>query len=106
MTFPPGPQIPALVGTFRLIKHPYELFEQCYRDYGDIFTLRLLRLRTAVFLADPEAIKEVFTSLAKKFNAGEINWFLEPFLGEKSLLLLDEPEHHRQRKLIMPAFHG
>src|SRR5262249_23755651 len=66
----------------------------------------LLRLGPTVFLADPDVIKEVFTSLSKKFNAGETSSFLEPFLGKNSLILLDGQEHLRQRKLLLPAFHG
>jgi cytochrome P450 family 135 len=31
---------------------------------------------------------------------------LEPIMGRNSVLLLDEPEHMRQRKLMLPSFHG
>jgi cytochrome P450 family 135 len=31
---------------------------------------------------------------------------LKPLLGERSVLTLDEPEHMRQRKLLLPPFHG
>lgn len=39
-------------------------------------------------------------------HAGEANAVLHPFLGRHSLLLLDGPEHLRQRKMMLPAFHG
>jgi cytochrome P450 len=39
--------------------------------------------------------------------AGEANAaILEPVVGPHSVLVLDGPEHLRQRKLILPAFHG
>ncbi|MEW6734148.1 MAG: cytochrome P450 [Acidobacteriota bacterium] len=110
---PPGPLLPPFIATYRLIKHPYELMQTCYQRYGDIFTIKLyrdsktiLQGQPTVFLADPEAVKDVFTRLAKKFQAGETNRFLEPFLGENSLLLIDGSKHNRQRRLILPAFHG
>lgn len=106
MSLPAGPSIPELVATYRFIKKPYQLMDQCYREYGDIFSLKLLRLGQAVFIADPDVIRDIFTKHVKKFNAGETSSFLEPFLGEHSLLLLDGPEHARQRRLIAPAFHG
>ena len=31
---------------------------------------------------------------------------LEPIVGGNSVLLLDEDAHMRQRKLMLPAFHG
>jgi cytochrome P450 family 110 len=106
MGLPDGPNISAPVASYMLIKRPYELLERCYREYGDIFSLKLFRLGRAVFLADPEAIRDVFTKLSRKFNTGETSFFLEPFLGKSSLLLLDGNEHARQRRLIAPAFHG
>ncbi len=62
-----------------------------------------------VALADPVDIKAVFTSERELFLAGEANAATAPFLrqlGEHSLLLLDGDEHLRQRRLMLPAFHG
>src|SRR5215470_16036272 len=106
MSLPPGPKLLPIIGSYRLIKRPYELLESCYKEHGDTFTVPLTRLGNVVFLADPDAVKDVFTHLAKKFISGRANSFLSPFLGEYSLILLDGPEHGRQRKLILPAFQG
>lgn len=106
MTLPPGPHIPTIVSTYRLIKHPYRFLLNCHRKYGDIFTVPMVRFNQIVYLADPDLVKEIFTVQAKKLTSGESTSFLEPFLGENSLLLLDGHEHTRQRKLLMPAFHG
>src|SRR5690606_34074298 len=38
--------------------------------------------------------------------AGEANSFLTPVLGPNSVLVLDGPEHMRQRKLLLPPFRG
>jgi cytochrome P450 len=40
------------------------------------------------------------------FHAGEGNAILGPIMGEHSVLLVDEEQHRRVRKLLMPAFHG
>ena len=41
------------------------------------------------------------------FHVGGVrSRILSPLLGEHSLLLLDEDKHMRERKLMLPAFHG
>ena len=57
-------------------------------------------------LADPEAVKQVFTGDPRVFHAGEGNQILAPVLGENSVLVLDEKPHMSQRKLLLPPFHG
>jgi cytochrome P450 len=78
----------------------------CQDRYGDMFTLRIAYEGTWVILADPEAIKQVFTGDPKVFHAGEGNQILATVLGQNSVLVLDEKPHMRQRKLLLPPFHG
>ncbi|HKG04431.1 MAG TPA: cytochrome P450, partial [Conexibacter sp.] len=59
-----------------------------------------------VMLAHPDAIREVFTGDPALLHAGKANVVLRPFLGRASVLLLDGAEHLRQRKLMLPPFHG
>jgi cytochrome P450 len=39
-------------------------------------------------------------------HAGKVNRILRVLLGDSSVLLLDDDEHMRHRKLLMPSFHG
>jgi cytochrome P450 len=78
----------------------------CQDRYGDMFTLRIAYEGTWVILADPEAIKQVFTGDPRVFHAGEGNEILAPLLGRNSLLTLDEKRHMSQRRLLLPPFHG
>jgi cytochrome P450 len=71
-----------------------------------MFSYRLAHEGTWVFLSDPEDIKQVFTGDPRLLHAGEANIVLLPVLGEHSVLLLDEPAHMKERKLILPPFHG
>ena len=82
------------------------MLEDCQRRYGDMFTLRIAHEGTWVFLADPDAIKQVFTGDPRVLHAGEANVVLLPVLGHHSVLLLDEAAHMSQRKLMLPPFHG
>ena len=59
-----------------------------------------------VYVADPAAIKEVFTGDNAILHAGEANDILKPVMGPSSVLLTDDAEHLRSRKLMLPMFHG
>ena len=55
--------------------------------------MRIAQEGTWVFLADPDAVREVFTGDPAVFHAGEANRILRPWLGANSVLLLDERRH-------------
>jgi cytochrome P450 len=88
------------------IARPVPFLERCNRRYGEMFTVRF-PIGKIVFLSNPETIKEIFTGDPDVLHAGEANATpLEPLMGKNSVLLLDGPEHMRQRKLMLPSFHG
>jgi cytochrome P450 len=103
---PPGPTASRLRQTVRWIYRPGAMLEDCQRRYGDMFTLRIAHEGTWVFLAHPDMVKQVFTGDPRVLHAGEANIVVQPFLGDHSVLLLDEAAHMSQRKLMLPPFHG
>jgi len=98
--------MPSLVNGGLLLRRPIQLLERCHSRYGDIFTLRLPRFGPGCYVADPSAIRELFTGDQSDLLAGEANSFLAPVLGHSSLLVLDGPEHLRHRRLLLPPFQG
>jgi len=90
----------------RWVSRPVAVMEGCTRRYGETFTISLPSEGNVVFITDPEAVKEVFTGDPAVFHAGAANGVLEPLVGRHSVLLLDEATHLRQRKLLLPPFHG
>ena len=103
---PPGPRAPATVNTVRLARRPLESLLGWRKRYGDVFTVRYLIFGTGVYVADPGAIRELLTGDQSDLHAGEANAPLSPVLGSNSVLVLDGPEHLRQRKLLLPPFQG
>jgi cytochrome P450 len=85
---------------------PLPMLERARRRYGDTFTLRIPGEPPWVVLADPEDVKTVFRGDPRLLHAGAGNQILRPFLGDNSVLVLDEDEHLAQRKLLLPPFHG
>ncbi|HNG56003.1 MAG TPA: cytochrome P450 [Solirubrobacterales bacterium] len=82
-----------------------EIFDQSRARYGDAFGMNINRGKF-YFLAHPDQVKEVFTASPEVLHAGKGNEILATALGEHSVLLLDGSEHMRQRKLLLPSFHG
>jgi len=103
---PPGPPLPKPIQTAIWSRQARRLLYSCQDRYGDMFTIRVAYEGTWVMLADPAAIKQVFTGDPKVFHAGEGNQILATVLGQNSVLVLDEKPHMRQRKLLLPPFHG
>jgi hypothetical protein len=102
---PPGPSMSRGRQELAWIARPEWLMERAQRECGDLFTLRL-PFGHIVAVADPAAIKEIFTGDPAVLRAGAGNQPLEPVVGPESLLLLDGARHLRRRRLVLPPFHG
>lgn len=103
---PPGPRYPRALQTLGWNFRNQSFLERSRARYGDMFTLRIAAEGTWVMLAHPDHVKQVFTGDPAVFHAGEANTILLPLLGDHSVLLLDDEPHMRQRKLLLPPFHG
>ena len=103
---PPGPRQPAAVQTVAWWTRPVAFLERARARYGKRFTVRLLASPPFVMLSEPDQLKELFAAPPDVLHPGEGARILEPVVGQKSLILLDEAEHLEQRKLMLPAFHG
>lgn len=102
----PGPRTPRpwqAVGFF-MRSTPY--FARLHARYGDVFRVHVGDESPWVVLSNPAHVKQVFTGSPAIFHAGSANSVLLPFMGDNSVLLLDDAPHLRQRKLLLPAFHG
>ncbi|WP_341525444.1 cytochrome P450 [Nostoc sp. UHCC 0302] len=107
LQLPDGPQAHPWVQTFQWLSNPVEYMEACAKRYGDIFTLRIGPVfAPQVFISNPKAIQQIFSSDPKQLDSGESAGFKSPLLGQQSLLALEGKPHQRQRKLLTPPFHG
>jgi cytochrome P450 len=105
-TLPPGPRLPRAVQTAGFMLGGPRFLEACRRRYGDAVTFRTLFDSPFVMLFDPGLVKELFQGRVEQLHAGEANAMLGPIVGERSVLLLDDREHLRHRRLLLPPFHG
>jgi cytochrome P450 family 135 len=103
---PPGPRLPRLVQTFFFIFGSRWFIARMYRRYGPMVRLSTAFDSNFVMVFDPALVKEVFRGPPDRLRAGEANEVLGAALGLRSVLLLDGDEHLRQRRLMLPPFHG
>ncbi|MGB3640616.1 MAG: cytochrome P450 [Rivularia sp. (in: cyanobacteria)] len=87
------------------IADPIEFQKKYSQKYGDIFSMQLSGIGYSVIIGNPKAIQELF-SQDSKFDIGRANALAEPLIGKNSLMMMDGSPHRRERKLLMPAFHG
>ena len=86
---------------------PTALLRRAQARYGEPFTLRTAWSDAPlVLVSDPAEIKRIYTAPADVLQAGDSSAFLEPFVGRHSVLILNGDEHLRQRRLVLPPFHG
>jgi cytochrome P450 family 135 len=105
-TLPPGPRLLPLVQTVAFLVVRRQFLGHLRNRYGAVFSTRILGRQLVVTVTRPEHIREVFAGSPTVFHAGQGNGILRPVMGRHSVLLTDEDEHQRTRKLLMPAFNG
>ncbi len=104
---PPGPRMPALLQTLAWALAPTWLMERCAASLGEIWTLTLARGGMSfVMVSDPEAVKRIMTAPPEVAPSAAGNSPVRPVMGAHSVVVLTGPEHMRQRKLLLPPFHG
>ncbi|HEY9672909.1 MAG TPA: cytochrome P450 [Waterburya sp.] len=104
---PDGPQTLPWLQTIQWFANPSGYMEACAQRYGDMFTLRIGPVFTPqVFISNPQAIQEIFSTNPKQLDSGEEAGFKSALLGQQSILALAGEPHRRRRKLLMPPFHG
>src|ERR1700726_3975673 len=104
---PPGPRAPAVLQTLAWALAPTWVMDGCRRRLGEAFTLTFspsgMKL---VLISDPEAVKTVFTAPPDVAPSGAGSSPVASVMGPSSVIVLTGPEHMRQRKLLLPPFHG
>ena len=104
---PPGPAAPAAAQTIEWVARPTDLMRRSAARYGEPFTLRTLWADAPmVLVSDPDTVRRVYAAPEDVLRGGASSTVLEPFAGPSSILLTGGEEHMRQRKLMLPPFHG
>jgi cytochrome P450 len=100
----PGPQ---LLNTVRFGLSPLRFGRNARRRLGDVWQIKLLtRDDPFVITSHPDHVESLFK--AKPADAPSLTGEspLRPILGPNSVLIVTGERHLRERKLLLPPFHG
>ncbi len=102
---PPGPNMPQTIQSIGFMVRNIPMMRRARAKYGEMFRIKLMAFPNFVIISDPELIKQVLTEKPDVLHAGTGSP-LGAVLGANSLLAIDEDFHLRQRRIMLPAFHG
>jgi cytochrome P450 len=104
---PPGPGWPAVAQTVLWSLALTWMQDRCAQKLGETFTVTLApNERRIVILSDPEAVKQVFKAPPEVAPSAAGTSPIAPIMGPSSVITLTGAEHMRQRRLLLPPFHG
>jgi cytochrome P450 len=104
VTLPPGPSTPRVVQGAYALTVPQRGMRRMRDRYGDAFTVNVPIFGQAVVISDPAEVRQVF--MTSPDVADNLDRNLGRVLGPGSLFALAGEEHHTQRRLLIPPFHG
>ncbi|HMJ04334.1 MAG TPA: cytochrome P450, partial [Conexibacter sp.] len=80
--------------------------DACVARHGPVFTLRIPPFDAFVAATEPPDVERLLLGTTARFLDGAATAILEPMVGRSSLILSTGETHLRQRKALLPAFHG
>jgi cytochrome P450 len=103
---PPYVELPRALTVLRFSQRQLQLVFKARRELGEVFRLRAMVIGDPVITSHPDHVRSLFTAkpgLAPSLTAESP---LLPIVGPNSVLTANGPRHLRQRKLLLPPFHG
>jgi len=101
---PDGPSAPRLVQGVLALAAPLRTMRRLGERYGSAFTVNVPVIGETVVISDPAEVKQLFTTSPEA--ADNLDFNLGRVLGPNSFFALSGEAHKRQRKLLVPPFHG
>ncbi len=104
---PPGPPLPPLLQGLRFARRPMAWQLSMQRRFGDVWTVRLPTRRDGfVVSSHPDHLRSLLKASPADAPSLTGESPLRPILGPNSVLTSVGERHLRQRRLLLPPFHG
>jgi cytochrome P450 family 138 len=101
---PPGPKTPKLVNGISFLFARNAFVRRLTARYGDALTMEMPGFGKMVLVSRPDLVKQVYTAKPDVLHGGKNP--LGEILGPGSLFSMDEEAHLRERRMLLPPFHG
>ena len=104
---PPGSRAPAALQGLRFARRPMTHALSAQRDHGDVWRIRVpTRAEAFVITCHPDHVRSLLKADPADAPSLTGESPLRPILGPNSVLTSVGARHMRQRKLLLPPFHG
>jgi cytochrome P450 len=101
---PPGPEFPRVLQAAIGLASRRQALHRLHDRYGSAFRVYMPIFGDVVVVSDPAEVKQLFTTKPEVADAIELG--LGRILGPGSFFSLQGEAHRKQRKLLVPPFHG
>lgn len=99
-------QAPRWLQKIQYTRNSFAYMDAATQRYGDIFNAPVIGNHNVVlFVSNPQALQRIFANDTKQFIAPP-NQHVQPIAGDYSIFSLSGSRHRRERRLLMPPFHG
>ena len=102
----PDIDLPKVAQTLRFSMRQIEFVFKARRELGETFRMSGVIPGGPVITSHPDHVKSLFTAKPEQAPSLTGESPLRPILGPNSVLTAVGPRHMRQRKLLLPPFHG
>jgi cytochrome P450 len=103
---PPMVQLPRLFQSLRFNQRQIEFMFRNRRELGETFRLHGATRDAVNVTSHPDHVRSLFTAKPEQAPSLTGESPLRPIVGPDSVLTAVGPRHMRQRKLLLPPFHG
>ncbi len=104
---PPAVAMSRALQTLRFSARQIEFVFRARREHGEVFRFEgMIDDEVVVVTSHPDHVRSLFTADPEIAPSLTGESTLRPIVGPNSVLTLVGPEHMRQRKLLLPSFHG
>jgi cytochrome P450 len=103
---PPAIGLPRALQLLRFNQRQIEFVFRARRELGEVFRTRGVVPDGPVITSHPDHVKSLFTASPEQAPSLTGESPLRPIVGPNSVLTAIGPRHMRQRKLLLPPFHG
>jgi cytochrome P450 len=104
---PPLVRLPRPLHVLRFNQRQIEFVFRARRLHGDVFRMHgTIKDSTPAITSHPDHVQSLFTAKPEQAPSLTGESPLRPIVGPNSVLTATGPRHMRQRKLLLPPFHG
>jgi cytochrome P450 family 135 len=103
---PPTIAGPRLLQTLRFNQRQIQFVFRARRELGEVFRMHGIIPEPTTITSHPDHVRSLFTAKPEQAPSLTGESPLRPIVGPSSVLTAVGPRHMRQRKLLLPSFHG